>query len=165
MKTITTSITLFFAFSGLLLFMGCAEHPFGAVRVTGTVMFDGEPMEGVNVSFAPTGGGDARDSYGLTDAQGRFVLTIPGTDYGSGAQPGEYIVTFSKVQDPMEGQTGLEGLSSEDLERELARRFPRGLPGPIDLLPARYNSRTNTPIAPVTVEQGGKNDFTFELMP
>ncbi len=91
------------------------------------------------------------------------MITIPGADHGSGAMPGEYVVTLSKTKDPLEGKTSLDGLSGEELDKELARLFPRGLPGPVDLLPAKYGNRRDTPIAPVKVEKGKKNDFTFEL--
>jgi hypothetical protein len=161
----TLPIVLFFALSGLLIFQGCSKNPFGAVRVTGTVTLDGVPIEGVNIAFLPPQSStDVRQAYGKTDAQGRFVLTIPGAEFGSGAVPGEYVPTFVKIKDPLEGKTdGMEGLSTEDYDRELARRFPRGVPTAENLLPEKYDNRRETPITPVTVERRGKNDFTFEL--
>ena len=136
---------------GLVFFQGCAQHPLGAVKVTGMVTVGGEATEGISVTFIPTAS-DGREAYGTTDAQGRFVLTIPGTDVGSGAIPGEYIVTFFKTEDPAAGMH----------EDEVRQRFG-GLPPTIDLLPVKYKSRTDTPIAPVTVEARGRNEFTFEL--
>ena len=125
----------------------------------GTITLDGVAVEGVNVNFIPTGS-EGRESYGITDAQGKFVLTVPGADAGSGAIPGEYRVTFSKMSDPLEG---LEHLEGEELDAEVRKRFPRGLPPAKHLLPEKYASRTATDIAPVKVERGKRNNFTFEL--
>ena len=61
----------------------------------------------------------------------------------------------------MEG-LGLEHLEGEEFDKEVQRRFPRGLPQAKHLLPEKYASRTKTDIAPVTVERK-KNNFTFEL--
>jgi hypothetical protein len=131
------------------------------VLVSGTVTLDGEPVAGISVAFVPKGS-DGREAYGLTDARGLFTLTISGTEPGSGAIPGEYHVTFSKMSDPLAG-INTEGLDDEAIEREMAKRFPKGLPSAENLLPAKYADRNATDIAPVKVERGGKNDFAFNL--
>ena len=162
MNRLITSPLFFIALAGLTVFQGCSGgNSLGTVKVSGTVTLDGAPVEGVNVAFAPTGS-EGREGYGTTNAQGKFVLTVPGTETGSGAIPGEYRVTFSKMSDPMEG-INTAGMSSEEVDQEMAKRFPRGLPEAKNLLPAKYADRTATDIAPVTVEKGKKNDFTFEL--
>jgi len=160
-KSMTIIALLFIALAGLSVFPGCSDNPLGTVKVSGTVTVDGALTEGVNVSFIPTGG-EGRESYGITDAQGKFVLTIPGTEPGSGTMPGEYRVIFTKETNPMAG-INLEGMEAEEIEREMAKRFPRGLPSPENLLPAKYADRNATDIAPVTVEKGKKNDFAFAL--
>ena len=160
-KSITNIALCFIPLAGLLVFPGCAGNPLGAVKVTGTVTLDGTPVEGVSVSFTPTGS-EGRESYGVTDAQGRFVLTVPGTETGSGAIPGEYRVTFSKESDVLEG-IDTTGMDSDEIDKVVAKRFPRGLPEAKNLLPAKYADRTATDIAPVKVERNKKNAFTFEL--
>jgi len=157
-KSISTT-ALFFTISGFLVLQGCGGNSLGTAHVSGTVTLDGNPISGVTVSFAPTGT-DGREAYGITDTGGRFVLTIPGADAGSGAIPGEYHVAFVKMSDPLEG---LEHLEGEEFDAEMQRRFPRGLPPAKHLLPEKYASRTTTDIAPVKVERGKRNNFTFEL--
>jgi len=157
-----TNIALFFAVAGLLVLQGCSGgNSLGTVNVSGTVTLDGTPVAGVNVSFIPTGSG-GRDGYGVTNAQGRFVLTTPGAEVGSGLIPGEYSVTFTKMSNPLEG-VDTTGMDSDEIDREMARRFPRGLPSAENLLPEKYANRNATPIEPVTVERGKRNDFTFNL--
>jgi hypothetical protein len=157
-----TNIALFFVVTGLLIIQGCGGNPLGTVRVSGTVTLDGNPVEGGSVSFIPAGG-EGRESFAITDAHGRFVLTTPGTDTGSGAIPGEYHVSLSKWSDPLEG-INTDGMGIAEAEAEILRHFPRGLPSPENLLPARYSNRTETPISPVTVQRGGRNNFTFDLV-
>ena len=155
MNNITTNIVLSLAaVTGLLVFQGCSsKNTLGTVKVSGMVTLDGEPVGGVTVAFLPNRPEGGRECYGATDTQGRFVLTIPGTVPGSGAIPGEYIVTFIKMLDPTEGLT----------DAEIQRKFPSGLQESINLLPEKYRNRTTTDIAPVTVEQRGKNEFIFEM--
>ena len=50
---------------------GCGPSV-GTVRVTGTVLADGEPVPGLTVQFSPPEG--SRPSVGFTDESGRFVL-------------------------------------------------------------------------------------------
>ena len=145
-----TNLALFFVVSGLLVFQGCGGNALGTVQVSGTVTLDGEPAEGVTVAFVPNGEG--REAYGMTNAQGRFVLTVPGTEAGSGAVPGEYSVTFTKYNDPTAGMSDAEIMAL------------RHLPTPVSLLPPKYGDRNATDIAPVKVEQRGKNNFSFALV-
>ncbi len=151
MKTKQFSILLF-VLSAFCFVAGCQKNEFGTSGITGTVLVDGAPMEGVSISFVPKGSG-SRECYGMTDAQGKFKLTIPGTEVGSGAIPGEYDVTFSKTVSVAEGMT----------EEEIAKKYPNSLPPTKSVLPDKYNDRAKTDIAPVKVEKGKKNDFTFEL--
>jgi hypothetical protein len=139
--------------TGLLILPGCAKNSLGTIKVSGTVTLDGKPADGVAVAFYPKAEG-GRECFGITDAQGRFVLTVSGAEVGSGAVPGEYIPGFFKEQSPTRGMS----------EEEVRKKFPRGLPEPIDLLPTKYADRTKTDIAPVKVEKGKKNDFAFDLL-
>jgi len=154
MNKFTANIALvLIVVTGLLFFQGCADNPYGAVKVTGTVTLDGEPAEGVTIAFYPVNA-EIRESFGRTDAQGQFVLTIPGAPIGSGAMPGEYIVGLIKQK-----------CSTEDMTEAARERFINagGLPYPIDLLPSKYSDRNATDIPPVKVERGKKNEFAFDL--
>src|SRR5947209_1784127 len=66
---------------------GCGAK---AVKVKGTVTFDGKPLPNAMVRFIPTGEG-GREATGLTDAEGVFQLETSGTK--DGALPGNYKVT------------------------------------------------------------------------
>ena len=146
-----TIIALFLTLTGLLLLQGCSSgNALGTVNVTGTVTVDGTAMEEISITFIPRDS-EGREAYGFTDAQGKFVLTIPGAEPGSGAIPGQYIVTFSKDDDP------LSRMTEEEIERLTNR------PNTVNLLPARYLDRTAPDIASVTVERGKQNTFAFEL--
>jgi len=156
-----TNVALFFI--ALAVVQGCANDPYGTAKVSGTVTMDGAPIEGVNVSFVPTGS-EGREGYGTTDTQGKFVLTVPGAEVGSGAIPGEYHVTFSKMSDPMaDFDREMAGKDSDEIDREMKKRFPGGRPSGENLIPAKYADRNATDIAPVKVEKGKKNDFSFAL--
>ena len=161
MHKFISNVALFFVISGLVVLQGCGGNSLGTVPVSGTVTLDGNSISGVTVSFAPTGT-EGREAYGTTDAGGQFVLTVPGAPVGSGTIPGDYRVMLSKMSNPLEG-INTEGMESDEIDAEMRRHFPRGLPSPEHLLPAKYADRTTTDIAPVTVERRGKNNFTFEL--
>jgi len=72
------------------LFLGCgggAEVP-ELGTVSGTVTVDGNPLEGVVVTFQPVAGG--RSSVGATDAEGRYSLSY--TNEADGALIGMHKV-------------------------------------------------------------------------
>jgi len=132
-----------------LVLTGCgkAPNPFGAVYVEGTVTYDGTPIEGVSVTFIPQGGDLA--AGGMTDSSGKFTLTIGGATLGSGAKPGRYDVTFTKVELPEMRPLG-EG--------------PFAMPVPTYLIPQKYENPRASGIASVTVDSDkSKNKFSFEL--
>jgi len=79
-----------------LLFMlvaGCSDGlpPLG--KVSGQVTLDGRPLPGADVSFVPAKG---IQSYGCTDAQGRYQLSFAGPKgRGAGALLGRHRVMIS----------------------------------------------------------------------
>jgi hypothetical protein len=106
-------------------------------RVSGTVTMDGQPLAGVEVSFAPETG---RPSIGLTDGAGRYELTYVGTV--KGAKVGSHRV---RIAMPM------ASLDSDDAEQPVRTLLMR--------IPLRYNFQTT-----LTAEvQRGRNDFDFAL--
>jgi len=72
--------TRLFARLGLLVPLvvaaGCSSNGPATSRVTGVVLLDGEPLDRVEVVFAPEGKAvkEGAPSTALTDRQGRFVL-------------------------------------------------------------------------------------------
>jgi hypothetical protein len=71
-------------------FTGCGESTEipGLVPVTGAVTLDGQPLEGAQVVFIPSGT-DGRAASAATDAAGEYSLITSGA---SGAMPGKYLV-------------------------------------------------------------------------
>ena len=146
MRTFFTALTL-----SLVLFIGCKEkeNPYGTVHIEGTVTLDGTAVEGVNVMLVPRGGDSA--AGGITGANGKFTVNTSG--YG-GAKPGEYDITFSKVEIP--GQD----LSMEEFQAKFGSRQPE----PQYLIPKKYESVKTSGIEPITVTTDKKqNVFTFDL--
>jgi len=117
---------------------GCGSRNPATVPVTGTVTFNGTPVEGANVSFF---GQQGRPAAGVSDGQGRFRLMTFAP--GDGALPGEYEVVVTKTEAP-----------SEDPNRPY--------PPVRSLLPERYGNRASSGLR-ASVRPDEKNDFTFEL--
>ena len=135
----------------LVLIVGCKkdDNPYGTVHVEGTVTVDGAPVEGINVVFAPRGGDYA--AGGVTNASGKFTVNTGGY---SGAKPGSYDVTFTKIEVPG-GDLSLE---------EFQARFGNRQPTPEYLIPQKYEDAKTSGIEPITVsEDRRQNVFTFEL--
>ena len=114
------------------------------VEAGGTVTYNGEPVDGASIVFAPTAGGKA--AVGTTDASGNFKLMT--FDPEDGAVPGTYSVTVVK-------RTAVPDEVSEDSEGPSA-------PPPEDLLPKRYGSASESGLT-AEVTDGGENQFKFEL--
>jgi hypothetical protein len=144
-----------FLFSVVLsLVAGCSAREGSATApVTGAVTYQNAPVEGATVVFAPTAGG--KPATGVTDAQGRYVLSTFAVK--DGAVPGEYKVSVTKTQ--MEGPT----MSDEERNRFLQEHPGAIPPAPVskNLLPARYLSPQSSDLT-VTVTNGD-NDIPLAL--
>jgi len=82
--------------SAMLLFTGCSNSTIPEVPllapVGGTLTYKGQPVPGAYVAFHPAELSDIMEAaFAETDPQGRFTLMMQ--DYGTGAIPGDYIVT------------------------------------------------------------------------
>jgi hypothetical protein len=137
--------------------VGCAEtgggdHP-DTAPVTGTVTYNGSPVEGATLTFSPASGGYA--ALGLTDASGNFTLKTP---WGSeGAVPGSYKVAISK--------TAVEGAAAGEAEEvEMVIEEPeKATPAKIaEGLPEKYKSAATSELT-AEVKAEGPNTFAFEL--
>ena len=142
---------------GLLLLSGCGpDNPYGTVAVTGKITVNGEPMEGITVTFVPDSP-EGVSAFGRTDAGGNYQLTTGGAPFGTGAIPGTYSVTFSKVQ-------AAEGQSLADFQAgNAAPSPPSGPPQAVHLIPQKYDSPRTAGFEPVEVKQGSRNNFDFNL--
>jgi hypothetical protein len=129
----------------LLSTIGCGARPGTAptARVSGTVTYQGKPIEGVNIAFVPTSG---RPASGVTDASGRFTLSTFGT--GDGAVLGSHKVVLAEMPDdaqPMPGEPGWEKWKNRKL------RFAKKYADP------ELSGFT------AEVKSGTKNVFSFDM--
>lgn len=138
---------------------GCTpSNPYGTVSVTGKVTVDGAPLEGVTVSFVPPG--DGMSAFGITDADGNYMLTTAGAPYGTGAVPGSYSATFSKTETaPVMTLAEYESLVASGN----APRQPPKPPEPTYLIPQKFSDPKTAGFDPVEVKKGERNKFDFNL--
>ena len=121
--------------------IGCGDGRPQRLPVTGTVLFQGRPVEGADVMFMPK---DGRAAMGSTNAKGRFELLT--FEPGDGAIIGEHAVSIVKK----------------------VEAAPKSIANPYaptrDVLPKRYGSTRQSGLT-ATVKAGSENDFTFDLKP
>ena len=120
---------------GLLL--GCTGN--AMLPVQGTVMLDGQPLEGAAIGFIPAEGG--RPATGKTDAQGHF--TLASFTANDGLPPGSYKVTVTKVE---VGRAAQAAPSSRDAEEAGGESTAMGRidQGVKFLTPVKYSSPLTT---------------------
>lgn len=137
------------------LFCGCTESNSGpeTVGVSGTILIDGQPAEGVEVTFVA----ENFSSNGKTDAEGRYELI-------QGAVPGENLVRLSK----WEGGQGVEldpesGIDEGQFEDALLategdpQAGGTALAGPRQLIPEDFREVS------YTVPEGGTENADFRI--
>ena len=137
MRNVSLALLRFvFAVAILLAMLGCnSENLPGLGRVTGTIKFDGKPLNGAMVEFDKVGGGIA-PAFGKTDATGKYELYYSRT--AKGAAIGEHEVRVTAFADA--GETG-------KVQKET--------------IPAKYNVMTELK---ATVKSGS-NTLDFDLKP
>ena len=80
-----------------VLIAGCGDGP-SAVRVTGQVTLDDQPLANADVSFQPVSGGASKGvpgAFGATDSSGNYSLKTSTKPSKDGAVPGEYVVRIT----------------------------------------------------------------------
>jgi hypothetical protein len=137
------TIGLLFAYAGC----GSSSDIEKAVPVSGTVTFQGKPLEGYQVTFMPTDG--RRPAIGVTDAAGKFTLGT--NNVGDGAPPGMSKVAFVWVP-PSVGAPGQEAINDN----------PANLPKPKVKIPDHYADSEKSGITQ-DVPSRGISDLKFEL--
>jgi len=86
----------------VLLGPGCSRGPKRPIvhPVKGRVMLEGQPLEGVGVSFRPVVKGQGVTAFGKTLADGSYTLTSTrGGTLGAGAVAGDYAVMLQRFVD------------------------------------------------------------------
>jgi hypothetical protein len=140
---------------------GVSDRP-ALYPVSGTVVYKGKPVEGAQVSFFHEKA--QRAAEGKTDAEGKFVLSM--FDYNDGAMPGENVVTIDKIKSaPAAASTDTSRPPNPADLAKMGQEFGGGDPskkkGADNELPAKYASRTTTPVKQTVTDQ--ENKFVIEL--
>jgi len=152
--------------TGLSVLIGCGRQAGveGVIKVTGTVTYQGKPVDGASVTFSPDSA-TGRAASGRTDASGRFELTT--LNAGDGVLAGSYKVAISKIED-------LDPAHHITAE-EMAKLAEQGKSVPIASMktgqkggglkhhvPEKYEKADSSGLT-ATVKAGGDNKFEFTL--
>ncbi len=120
-------------------------------RVSGTVTYDGKPVDKGRVTFTPVSGeGDSggTSAMGPIESDGSYSLTTFNT--GDGAMAGQHIVT---VVVPIED---IDELNKPRPDGSIAYKLPK------ELIPQKYNDPKSSPLRN-TVVAGENNKLDIEL--
>ena len=146
-----------FGFLGVWV-MSEPTNPYGAVRITGTLTLDGEAVAGASIILHPRDREGGRVAGGITDRRGRFTVTTGTAPMANGAVPGEYNVTFTKIEIPAIVPTEMRHFPVPGTPQ------PRSNPPPSRkyVIPQKYGDPKTSGLS-LVVEPPGKNSFRFEL--
>ena len=144
---------LFLVFFAAAL-VGCGPSRPETIPVSGTVTFDGKPVEGASVDFIPQE--RQRPAKAITDAAGNFKIQTFAP--GDGAMPGKYAITIVKMPEmsPAAGDPDNEGLMGEIVIAPPPQAAEGGIP-------ARYADPNASGLEIEVVE--GLGPVTLELTP
>lgn len=146
-------------FATSVLSCSSQKNPLGAVKVTGQLTLDGQPVPWANITFFPKSEGTPVAS-GRTDEKGNFLLTPVGGVGGEGALAGEYLVYMTKSNLTEEQMYNL-GDPKASLTSSSAGSAMPDYKEREDFFPKKY-TKPQTSGLEATVEKGKKNHFTFE---
>lgn len=135
----------------LLTLVGCGggnshEVPDTLVPLSGQVLLDGVPVDGVAINFIPEGKTDGTGAYAVTDTTGKFQARHYSD--AEGVPPGTYRVTFSRMRLPT-GEPIPAGLDAADIGA--VETLPRHLTGADGHLPSEVVT-VNAATTEVTLE-------------
>mgnify|MGYP004443190601 CR=1 FL=1 len=136
-------------------------------KVTGTVTYEGQPLEGALVMFYAQSP-ECETGAGTTDANGVYTITCGrSTQGGTGLKPGEYKVTVAKyevIEDPDQVAFDNGEIDYDELQR---RKSVDGAYATTTaakpLTPKKFISVTDTPFTATVTENVKSNVFDFNL--
>jgi len=151
----------------VILLAGCGCADFKMVPVSGTITMDGEPLEGVEVVFAPMEIQDQIEvgpiSIGVTDSNGKFTLNTTTGIGGAVATNHRVSVSFgeldeaaiaAKVDEAVQKNRGMPEAQVMALENKVRRSMMVAKP-----IPDAYNRKTILQIELL----GATDEANFEL--
>jgi hypothetical protein len=139
-------------FAAALLVAGCSGGSGNSklpplVKVTGTVQYQGQPIEGADVTFNNAVAGYT--AIGKTDASGKFVLA---TDGQEGVVAGKQIVAIRRVEVTDNTPPGVD-LSAGGVAAPPTIRW---------IVPEKYSIPTTSGLS-AEVKAGGPHEIPFDL--
>jgi hypothetical protein len=141
----------------LLMIAGCSHGltiP-RTVPVSGKIIYREQPLAGADVGFVSRlDNRDVLSARGVTDAAGEFTLStyIDPQHEVSGATPGEFVVTVSKVE-KIDQKLVMEQFSKDNPSMEGMMK---------KLVPPKYSEVLQSPLK-ASVTAGATNRFEFKL--
>lgn len=143
-----------------LTLTGCGEPGLGTVKVEGTLLVDGQPMEGVFLIFNPDNAG-GRAASGRTDAQGKYSLTTEIN--GDGALPGSYKISVTKHENPANDLPTEVDPNDEASMDAIYNAIDTSKPQKSkNMIDRQYENHLGSGLI-ATVESGGNNVFDFDV--
>ena len=155
------SLTLSAGFLALIVGLGCSKSgDFGTV--TGTVTFNGTPVDDAKVEFHGTTESEgARDLVTpRTDSSGKYM--IAGVGKNPGIPPGMYKVVITKYNVKDEALIPKEGFDAGQIDAMMSDTGITAKSAVRNLLPKEYSSAATTKLS-VTVEAGKNEGKDFAL--
>jgi hypothetical protein len=133
---------------------GCLRSGEKVVTVTGTVTHNGNPVEGIIVSFVPEAPTQTGVSTGQTDDKGKYKLTVAKSGR-SGAVVGTHKVWVSLPREPP------EPVDKEERIRRQKQKAAAAQAGDIAVILQKYGSLEKTPMI-VEVKDGEPIDLPLD---
>jgi hypothetical protein len=118
---------------------GCGGEEHVGNTASGTVTFQGKPLEQGTIEFAPAAGQGTFSGGAITNG----TYSLPPT---AGLEPGQYTVRISSV----------EGGESAPTDQPPGEPIPTGK----QIIPAQYNAKSTLT---AEIKDGGENKFDFDL--
>jgi hypothetical protein len=151
------------AFLALATLAGCGSKGGNFATVSGTVTYNGAPVEGARVAFHSTVevDGKSSSSFGAqTDSNGKYIIASIGKD--PGIPPGLYKVTVAKYEGG-KGPMSAEGIDQGQMDAMASDQGAiKGAGGPKNLLPAEFATVGTTKLS-ATLEAGKNEKVDFAL--
>lgn len=139
----------------IALFAGCTGSEFPKTyRVTGTVTYKGQPVNGATIAFVSSDP-EGRSAGAETDAEGNFSVKtyFSPKQQSEGIVPGEYVITVSK----MEKRDLPEGMKPEEAIAVFREMGP-----PKNLLPKQFAS-PQTSTLKLSITDAAPEPLTLDL--
>jgi len=151
----------------VLVFAGCGNPDAKYSKVEGTVTYNGVPVEGATISFAPSSS-EGEAAAGLTGPDGKFSVTSSGAvGGGSGVLPGDYSITVSKKESapPDKDQEAFDRgeIDYNELQKRKATNPYSSGGASKDLLPRKYSLPSSSGLT-TTVIKGKNPPLAIELV-